>query len=451
MNLRIRPLAVAVSLDQNRHRSRASRAAWMTLASGPMLMLGVSLVHAASQLDVVVGARVEHHDNVSLESGNERSDLDRVARLDVGYTLDGEGVRIDLGYDAEYHDYLHDHEEDETAINGRTNLVWELIPRSLDLILNHQVSQERSDRRGADVSSNREMRSIVTAGLDWTSRLSAVDSLVVRPRFADIRFEESDESDSQQGSLVAGWQRQLSPVSQMSLLGTYTDARFDDGQNDYTATSLLLGYTTALARLGYRVEIGANQFDRDRGDKIDGFVVRANLSYDGGATQWSGALVHELTDSSIGLSGQDLAQGGFIADDGNFDQFDIVERTQLDLGVQHRFNAVHSAGASIGARNDDYEDTLRDERGYFATANYNYTLNSFWSFGVDIRAAHTDFVDDPLDLDYDETFYRGFVDYRHSRALTAQFALVREERDASVRDFSYTDNVVLFSVSYQLF
>ncbi len=425
--------------------------ALLTLAGSSLLMMGVSATHASSKLDVTGGVRVEYHDNLAREADNEDSDVDRVARVDVGYRVDENAVQLNLNYSGEYHDYLHDREEDETALTGRTDLVWELVPRSLNFILNHQISQELSNRQGVDVSSNRELRSVITTGIDWISNFSAVDSFIVSPRFTDIQFEESDNSDSQHGSLGVAWQRQISQVSQVSLSGNYADVQFDDGNDDYEASSVMLGFATALSRLSYQVAVGANQFDREVGDKVDGFMVRAGLQYDGGATTWTGALVHELTDSSIGLSGEELILSDFVADDGNFEQVDIIERSQFDLGVQHRFSAVHSAGIGLGGRNDDYEETLQDERGYFVTANYRYTLNSFWSFGVDLRAANTKFLDDPQELEYDETSYRGEINYRHSQALAAQFALIREERDASDSAFSYTDNIALVSINYQFF
>jgi hypothetical protein len=443
------PLAISASLSKAAHPGIALGVAVLTLAA--TLLLVASTAQAASKLRVDGGVRVEHHNNIAREAVNEDSDVDRVARLGVGYVRSESGVNLELDYDAEYHDYLHDREEDESVLNGRAGLVWELMPQRLDFVLNHQVSQQLSDRQEANVSSNRELRSVITTGLDLTSNFSAVDSLIISPRFVDVRFEESDSSDSQHGSLGATWQRRLSAVSQVSLSGNYADVQFDDGINDYQSSSLLLGFATALSRLSYQLAVGANQFDRERGDKVDGFVVRANLRYDGDVTTWTGALVHELTDSAIGLSGQELALDGFVADDGNFDQFDIVERTQLDLGVEQRIGASHTLRFGVGARDDDYEEIVRDERGYFASANYRYTWNSFWSFGIDARAGKTEFLDDPLDLEYDDTFYRGYVDYRHSPVLLAQFALIREERDASQDDRSYTDNIAVISINYQFF
>ena len=434
-----------------RHLSTLRSPMLLTLASAPLLMMGVSAAHAASELNVTGGARVEYHDNLSRVSDNEDSDVDRIALLDVGYLYDENAVHLDLNYQGEYHDYLHDREEDETALNGRTDLVWQLLPRTLDFVFSHQISQELSDRQGLNVSNNRELRSVTTTGIDWITNFSAVDSVVVSPRFADVRFEESDDSDSQRGSLGAAWQHRLSQVSQLSLAGNYADVKFDDGSHDYTASSLTLGFSTKLSRLSYEVAVGANEFDRDVGDKVDGFMARASLQYDSDATVWTGALVHELTDSSVGLSGEELIIDDFVADDGNFDEVDIVERSQLDLGVQHRFNAAHSAGVGIGARDDDYEDTLRDERSYFVSANYLYTLNSYWSLGVDLRVAKTKFLDDPQDLEYDETLYSAKIDYRYSQALTAQFALIREDRDASDSNLSYTDNIAMFSVNYRFF
>jgi hypothetical protein len=405
----------------------------------------------SGDLTLLGGARVEYHDNISRQADNEDSDVDRVARIDLGYQRDQDGLLVDLDYDAEYHDYLHDREEDETVLNGRANLVWELLPRQLDFVLNHQVNQLLSDRQGVDVSGNRELRSVLTTGVDWTTAFSPVTSLIITPRYIDVRFEESDSADSQHGVLGAALRRQLSRVSSLTLSGSYSDVQFDDGLNDYRASVLMVTYATQLSRLSYEVGIGANQFDRDSGDDVDGYVVRMSARHASGASAWTAALVHELTDNAIGLSGQELALDGFVADDGNFAQIDIVERTQLDLGFEHSFSAASSIVLGVGARNDDYDSTLQDEEGYYASAAWRYVLNSRWSFAASARYEETEFTDDPADLKYEDTLYSLTADYRFSSALTTQFAVIREERDASESDLSYTDNIVLVSINYQFF
>ncbi len=419
-------------------------------------VLGVVLAstlpaQASSELNLTAGARVEFHDNISRTSTNEDSDVDRVARLDLGYQRDQDGLRIDLGYDAEHHDYLHDREEDETVVNGRASVVWELLPRRLDFVLDHQVSQQLSDRQGVDVSGNRELRSVLTTGVNWTSAFSPVTSLIISPRYIDVRFEESDSSNSQHAALGAALRRQLSAVASLTLSGNYSDVQFDEGDNDYRSSLLMLTYAAQLSRFSYEIGVGANQVDRDSGDDVDGYVLRISGQRDSGATTWRGALVHELTDNAIGLSGEELALDGFVADDGNFAAIDIVERTQLDLGVEHQFSAASSLTLGVGARYDDYDSTLQDEKGYYASASYRYVLNSFWSFSANARYTETEFTDDPSDLTYEDTFFSVTADYRFSSALTTQFALIREERDASESDLSYTDNIALVSINYQFF
>lgn len=430
----------------------------------------VSICSAASvmadQLTVSGGGRLELHDNAPLQKEKE-SDLVRVASVEVGYRKPEGAFTADIGYQAERNDYLHETQGNENSINGNTALVWHAIPKRLDAMLYHQISQQVTDRRGVDVSSNREERSIITAGVDGFLHFSPVDSLILSPRFADVNFQDSTDSNSQRSTLGTTWQHRLGALSALTLNGTYDDVKFDESRNDYDAQSVILGYNAALARLSYNAGVGYNRISRDEGDDVKGSLFRFGLDYraEGGA-RVGATYAHQLTDSSIGFSGMELSNSEFQSDDSNFNQPSTLEKDQADLYYEQPFSASSTLRLGAGYTEDDYKqslpgdtpvdpddpaDSAQDQNITYVSAGYTYRVNSYWSLGLDVRFDRTKFLEHPDDLRYDTLRTYATVTYHPLSKLELNLSVGRNDRDASESSLSYTDNVAILGAKYQFY
>lgn len=416
-----------------------------------MLLVGAIEPAMADQLGLVGGARLEFHDNAALRSTDEKSDVERVVSADISYKRPDGPVQINLDYKAEYRDYLHGEQGDGKVIDGTSSLLWQIQPRLLDLVLNHQISQQLTDARTADVSDNREERSVITAGLNGYLHLSGVDSLMLSPRFTDVRYEDTSGSNSQRSSMAAMWQRRLSPVSRLELTGAYDHATFDQSANDYDSPSLTLAYFATLSRLSYQLQAGYRKLDRDQGNNFNGTTARVAFDYRGDGYDWGGTYVRELTDTSIGLASAQLDLTNFTSRDSNFTQFDVVERDQIDGFFQWDFGTSTRLRFGAGGWREDYKDTLQDEKGFYGQVSLNYTINSYWSTGIQTSYRRTEFLDDINDLHYNDKEVRLTASYRPLRPLEIQFSLAQEKRDANVSTSSYTDNIALVGVNYRFF
>jgi hypothetical protein len=214
----------------------------------------------------------------------------------------------------------------------------------------------------------------------------------------------------------------------------------------------MLSYEAQLARLSYQLGAGYNKFERDEDDSPDGYMLRAGADYQGDGFSWGGSLVHELTDNSIGLSGAELDLDNFQADDSNFEQLDIVERSQLDLFGRRQLGAVSEVFVGAGLRRDRYETvTAQDEDSYYLQLGYSYQLSSRWSLGATARWENTEFVEDPTGLEYDDSYVELFAGYRSSPRLDWRMALIHEQRDSDIAAREYTDNQAVLTVNYRFF
>ncbi len=416
---------------------------------------------AADQLTVGGRASMQVHSNAAL-THNDQSDVVRIAGADIGYKKPDGSLTADLDYHAERRDYLHDTQGDQNSIDGKAAFGWQIQPRQLDAVLYHQISQQLINRQNANVSSNREERSIVTAGVDGYLHLSPVDSLVLSPRYADVNFQNSTQSNSQRSTVAGIWAHKLGALAALDLTAGYDHVTFDQAQSDYDSPNMMLAYHAALARLSYQAGLGYNRINRDQGDDFNGSIVRAGLDYKGEeGFSGGGIFVHQLTDSSIGLSNVGLSNQALQNNDSNFEQPSIVEMDQLDLYLDQHFSVVSSLHFGAGYLRDIYKDagqnqnpsqsSNQDQTVAYGALGYRYSLNSFWSLGADARFEHTDFLDDPNNLNYDTTRLYVTLFYKPMRALELSLAAGQDKRDANVSANSYTDKVGIFGLQYRFY
>lgn len=416
------------------------------------LMTGLSSpLFAADQLSLNAGGGLELHDNAAHLDTDEKSDLRRFINADIGYHKTDGNIRADIGYRAERSDFLRDYDEDNTALDGRGTLKWLIAPRLLDASLSHQISQTQSNRRELDVASNRERRSITTAAINGYLHLSAVDSIVLSPRFSDVSFEDSTDSDSQRSSMTVAWQHELSQVSSLSLNANYDHVTFDESINDYDSPSVMLLFKAALSRLSYQIGLGGTRFDRDEGEDFDGSTAQLAVDYvSPEGTEWGGSYLHQLTDSAVGLSSFEFSLNDFDSGDSNFDQFDVIKIDRVEAYWKQRLNASNQINADIGYRKEDYKETPQDQNVGYLQLGYTYTINSLWSAGFDGRYERTKFVDEPTQK-YNTTHLRLNATYRVTRPLEIRFSIGQDKRDADESSNSYTDNIALIGMNYRFF
>ena len=403
--------------------------------------------YAASDFNFSAGAGIEAHDNAALVHRGEESDNERTVSADVGYTKDDGVLDVDVGYQLTYSDYVHDTQGDETSINGSTALKWQILPRQFDVVAYHQIAQQMTDRRGLDVESNREERSVVTGGFNGYVHLSPVDSLIFSPRFSDVRFQESDGADSQRATMTLAWDHRISNVSKLALTAGYDDAKFDEEENDYTSPSVMLSFHTALSRLSYQIGVGAKRVKRDEGDDVNGSTATVAIDYAGDGQTWGASYIRQLTDTSVGLSGMELALNNFTSNDSNFDVFDIVQENKADAYWQSRLGASTQISLSAGYRKQDYKNTPRDQNIAYAGGGLQYAINTRWSARLDTSFERTKFIEEPK-FEYDTIRSSLSAIYHPSRPLEIRASIGQDKRNADPSTASYTDNIVAVGFRY---
>jgi len=422
----------------------------LRFAIGSISIAGAHTVFAASEFGVDLGLGAERHSNAALVSTNEKADTARLADLNLIWRDSDSALKADVDYGVQRRDFIDNVQADQTAINGRAALKWDVAPKAFDVIVQHQISQTLGDQRLADTTNNRERRSVLTGGVDGYLHLSTVDAIVISPRYTDVKFNHSTQSNSQRSGSDVDWQHQISVVSSLGVSTNYTQAKFDDSLQDYNSSSVELNFATALSRLSYSVAGGYNWIKRDHFADANGYTTKLVGSYKGEGFDVGGSVVRELTDTSIGLSQQSFSIENFTANDTNFAQPDIVTRTQADLFALWYLAQSTQLDVRVGATTDDYRVTLRDQDQYSARVGVTHELSSRWSVELSDRYLQTKFLDDPANLEYKEMVVTAGARCQLNPKLSLRFELSRLNRQANVSTAEYTDKVGLVSVNYRL-
>ena len=430
------------------NKTTAAIAGSLCLALVPELVLAQE---PESQLGVVVGAGFEAHDNAALVDEDEKSDVERIGTVGLDFVRPTGKLQMNVGYVAERRDYLHDRLEDETAFNGASSLTWLALPKLLDFTLFHQSSQERVDRRVADVTSNRETRNVLGASANLYGRLTEVDSLVLTPGYTDVNVEGDTGLDSERASGSLSYLHRTSEVSNISLTVSHSAVDTEIETNDYDVESATLGYATRLSRLSYSLSAGSNRIKRDVGDDVDGFLASIGVEYAGSSVRWGGSYVQQLTDSGLGLSTADPVFGDFNSSDGNVSEFDILESTQAELHAAYSLTDSSEITGRIGYENQDYEETLRDEEDLLFGLGYRYSINSRWQAGVRGSLTKAEFKDDPTGLENDDSQVELYADYRPIPRLGIHLGLGRDARSSNQPGLDYVDAFAVVMLSYKVY
>ena len=412
------------------------------VAAAALLPLG-QYGFAAIEWGASVQVGAQYEDNIDRLPVNEESDTER--NLGLNLNLNGQGSRylLDIDYRFLRRDYQDDVLEDDTAINGDSALRFELL-RSLDFVLDHQISELRSNLEERDTAENRNNRSVLSTGLDWNLAFSRVDQLRIAPRYVRVDLEDVDDSESTRNNLGISWLRQLSEVSQLTVSGQRQDVTFEQDGFDYELDSVNIGYSTQLSRLSWGVQAGYSDISRDDFEDTDGTTLRLEATYTADTQSFGVVWLSELTDSVIGFSSEDLDFDNFDNNDNNFDVIDIIERDEFQAFYNKQFNASNDLSVRLSMVQEDYEIELRDQQRATLTVRYGYRISPRLRLVPSVQLSRFTFEEPLPEEENDELRAMVELNYELSRSLTLNFGVGYEERDSDTTPADEYENTIGF-------
>lgn len=409
-----------------------------------LLSLTISIPAYAIDFGAQVGVTYSTSDNVNLQTaGNEQSDHLRQLLANVRLDHDSPLYFLDLDYSLLGIDYKNDFQQDNNTVSGRGLVTWVPLPRRFEWEAMHLRTENTADNRLVPNNNNDETRNVFSTGPNLILGLGTVDDLVIKPRYTDIDFERSVQSNSQRVGGSIEWVRELSGLSQFALRVGHEEADYDSNV-EQTFSVLVAEYTANLRQANYQVRLGYGEAETLTGEDVSGPIGRisANFVINGSPL----LILYErlFTDTSLGsiettlLSDTRYALGSGGAQ--NFNQIDVLLTDNAFIGysflnVCSRCELVLSAGMN----KQDYEIQAIDQDVLNFNAGLNYAFTQNFRAGVAVQVLERDFLNTAPQRKDDELTYGVNFAYSWLRNLQIGFNVGQQERDSNIPGNDYEE------------
>lgn len=401
-----------------------------------LLFLATTTLTSASfglDLSATAGLQAEHSDNMTKVPDNKRSDLKSTVSASVNAEHAGEKLKVDLSYSADRSTYQQDSFDDATRVNGSGSVVYEQIDGQLVWTLENSRKNVIKNKALNDVEDNREDRSISIARVDFTMRPSSVDSISLSPSYTDIKYEDTDNQDSERIGGRLGWAHALSQIDSVSLDVNYDDVTFDRDQFDYEYYLYTIKYQANLSKLSYSIAVGMNE-SKLANDDYDGQYFKANANYKVSRSLFGLDVLQELTDTSRGTNNEGLSESS-----ADFEAVDIFERNSVEMNYQNQgFCQSCTVKFSLIYEDEDYEVLPSDNDELRVNASFAYQWSRLISWDLGVTWQDVSFSDQTVvQSDYESLSYRAGLRWQVAEKLSAGFYVGYEDKefDVSARDY----------------
>ena len=216
-----------------------------------------------------LGVESEYTDNANKSREQKISERQDQANLRLGLAHENSWLKLEGNYNASERRFDKDSQESRSRLEGESRLELGKAQDPAQLSISNSRRTQLNNPDDDNLLSNTDEREIWTAEPRLRWRTSDANTLSLRGTYSDIRFRDNAERDSDRkgGSLL--WQRQISPSDSLTLSGQFFDIGFDARPElDYELTRANLTYQVQLRRLGYRLQLGYEESDRENGQSL---------------------------------------------------------------------------------------------------------------------------------------------------------------------------------------
>jgi len=425
-----------------------------------LMSLGFCLVPLASAIaqetqqegawTLDLGLESEYTDNANKSRRQKISERQDEANLRLGVAHENSWLTLEGDYNASERRFDKDTQSNRSRLEGESRLELGKAEDPAQLEIRNSRRTQLNNPDDDDLLRNTDEREIWTAEPTLRWRTNDANTLALSGSYSDIRFRDNAERDSDRkgGSLL--WQRQISATDSLTLNGQFFDIGFDARPElDYELTRVNLSYQAQLRRLGYRLQLGYEESDRENGQSFSEPSYEVELSYDSGVHRLEFYADRFISDNSTG--------GG---NRGDFDNFNPVDAAggQLDQMERTNFELTWRTGIlcercdfSLRAfyQDDDFLERLDDLAEIGAEARFSYQLSRQSSLNLSARRRTQDFSPASGRADSDRDQFRITYRYQTNINLSLQVFALYEERDSDNPLDSHTETRAGLRLSYR--
>jgi len=264
----------------------------------------------ASAREASIELGLGHTDNVNRNADELDSDI---GRLSVGFAgrSDRRWLKTAIAGDLEYLKYGADElpVDDEVLGSVDGTLVAQLVPDRVRWDFGLSYGQVRINPAGVVGPLNRQSITSFSTGPQVTIPLAARTSLQISGFISEQKFEETTELDGRITAARLGLERQITPVTQLTLAVDVSETEYDLDSQTYDFETLSLEYRRELATGEALASIGRGSVEID-GNSEPTTVAQLLWKRAVGARSTIEICVgREITDAGDAFTGAGVAVG----------------------------------------------------------------------------------------------------------------------------------------------
>lgn len=410
------------------------------------VLLSLSPVASALEIEPFVGAGVKFTDNAKLTEKNEDSDQILNGLVGAKITENDGPVRANANTSLSYENYLDNTYGDKYWFNLSATAGWEMIRDRVDWGVRDYFTQSQINNLDSDTPSNTQNTNVFSFGPNITLPLSARQTINVQPLFSDFYYEDSN-TDNQQYGVTANWLYQLRQDMKAGINGGATTVRYDnsDKNPDYSKYNLRGVISGTRPRSEYRMEMGGTNISRDNADDQNGFSANLDWLYTiTGHSSVRAYAATDLTDSSQQLLNSQIDPG--TGDYNNVQTSGDVLRNKIFRVSYLRKDSTLNSNIWTEFRDLDYKESPDDRKVKEIGARFDYQVTAVVSTGIYGRYNNTK----ETDINRNDKRYEAGVTagYRLSRKLSTRLDLQYRKKDSSSNNDGYTEYSAFLGLVY---
>jgi len=396
----------------------------------------------SAEIEHSVYYRAELSDNINQAASAPEEELTNV----VGYQLlyNDRTSRTETLIDANLEALYHTEGTQDDRIFGSADMSFRYvaIPQRLDWVVENYMRSDRINSLGRGNADNRQVRNSLRIGPDFTTQLTPQDRLELSGRYIN-EYEDRTEFDSNRLAGNAELVHRLSSLS--SIAGSYDVLYVDYGDDtvntDFDQHDLAAIYRSEFSRGNYSLSIGGSYVNRDNGVSSSGTIAEAIAVWQANSrSSYTVAYEQRFSDRArddIGLAAPLLAARSNV----------FYERR---LGVSYDYRATFTeVHLRAYARELDFEDVvLPDEDAVGVLANFRTEIAPLTDLSITGRYDRSEFSS--LGREDDEYVVSAGVERQMTRRLRMSGELRRNQRESTVPQQEYEENVIGVRVDYLL-
>ncbi len=424
---------------------------WGVLGCSTVLVGDAFAIEEQFSVDAKIEARQVDNANLARDEQNAIDELQAI----TGVSFKGELQSSWLNFQADASVLNRYHEEiearNENVYLGRASLSGRSDASPFFFSLEHSAEEISVDPELGDTPLNRDSRAISQGDVGVRFRFSSATSLDLAVNATSVRYDDTDENNSERMGGTATLTRAVSPILTAGVMIESQKVEFELNGDESDFRRIGVFGQWQLRRTEYSLSLGQNQYSSEGQEDSTSVYVRGEISSRFGAQDFNLNVAQWLSDTSLG-DGNSQGFEDLVGQDGRIGEVDqyVIQEAALQWTLA---NLCMGCDLALGAQfhTESYDRlTQFDTEEFGVSANYRYQASRYWALSLGMARSSVDFENGGFNA-YAET--RSTFRLERTSLKRLMFALFFEniKRAFDGSDDQYSTSFVGVEARFQLY